>query len=34
MLDGVDQYVVPIDKSYAKNPEVAEYIKESSSGSM
>jgi hypothetical protein len=34
MLDGVSEYVVPVDKSYAKQPEVAAYIKESSTGEM
>jgi hypothetical protein len=34
MLDGVVENVVPIDKSYAKKPEVAAYIKESTTGEM
>jgi hypothetical protein len=34
MLDGVAENVVPIDKSYAKKPEVAAYIKESATGEM
>jgi hypothetical protein len=29
MLDGVCQYVVPRDSSYAKDPEIAAYLKES-----